>query len=151
MNYILIFLAGGLGSLLRYAIGGVLPSSFFPWTTVGINVLGSFSIGLFGGLGARMGWSDNLQLALTVGLCGGFTTFSTFSKEALSLAAAGRWGAFSLYVIGSVVLGLAATAVGFMCSRGWKNVDIVCKWSLIKVNATTLVVFALMKDGWNGD
>ena len=111
-------MAGGLGSLLRYAIGGVLPSSFFPWTTVAINVIGSFSIGLFGGLGARMGWSDNLQLALTVGLCGGFTTFSTFSKEALSLVTTGRWGAFSLYVIGSVVLGLAATAVGFMCSRG---------------------------------
>ncbi len=118
MNYILIFLAGGLGSLLRYAIGGVLPSSFFPWTTVGINVIGSFAIGLLGGLGSRMGWSDNLQLALTVGLCGGFTTFSTFSKEALSLVTTGRWGAFSLYVIGSVVLGLAATAVGFMCSRG---------------------------------
>ena len=65
-----------------------------------------------------MGWSDNLQLALTVGLCGGFTTFSTFSKEALSLATTGRWEAFSLYVIGSIVLGLAATAVGFMCSRG---------------------------------
>ena len=118
MNYILIFLAGGLGSLLRYAIGGVLPSSFFPWTTVGINAIGSFAIGLLGGLGSRMGWSDNLQLALTVGLCGGFTTFSTFSKEALSLVTTGRWGAFSLYVIGSVVLGLAATAVGFMCSRG---------------------------------
>ena len=75
-------------------------------------------IGLLGGLGSRMGWSDNLQLALTVGLCGGFTTFSTFSKEALSLVTTGRWGAFSLYVIGSIVLGLAATAVGFMCSRG---------------------------------
>ena len=118
MTYILIFLAGGLGSLLRYVIGLVLPSSFFPWTTLGINVIGSFAIGLFGGLGSRVGWSESLQLALTVGFCGGFTTFSTFSKEALSLATAGRWGAFSLYVIGSVVLGLAATAVGFMCSRG---------------------------------
>ena len=118
MNYILIFLAGGLGSLLRYVIGLILPSCFFPWTTLGINVIGSFAIGLLGGLGSRMGWSDNLQLALTVGLCGGFTTFSTFSKEALSLATTGRWGAFSLYVIGSVVLGLAVTAVGFMCSRG---------------------------------
>ena len=118
MNYILIFLAGGLGSLLRYVIGLILPSWFFPWTTVAINVIGSFVIGLLGGLGSRMGWSDNLQLALTVGLCGGFTTFSTFSKEALSLATTGRWGAFSLYVIGSIVLGLAATAVGFVCTRG---------------------------------
>ena len=118
MNYILIFLAGGLGSLLRYAIGLILPSCFFPWATVAINVIGSFAIGLLGGVGSRMGWSDNLQLALTVGLCGGFTTFSTFSKEALSLATTGRWGAFSLYVIGSVVIGLVATAVGFMCTRG---------------------------------
>ena len=118
MNYILIFSAGGLGSLLRYVIGLILPSCFFPWATVAINVIGSFAIGLLGGLCSRMGWSDNLQLALAVGLCGGFTTFSTFSKEALSFAAMGRWGAFSLYVIGSVVLGLAVTAVGFMCSRG---------------------------------
>ena len=118
MNYILIFLAGGLGSLLRYVIGLILLSCFFPWTTVAINVAGSLAIGHFGGLGSRMGWSDNLQLALTVGLCGGFTTFSTFSKEALSLATMGRWGAFSLYVIGSVVLGLTATAAGFVCSRG---------------------------------
>ena len=118
MNFIFIFLAGGLGSLLRYVTGLMLPSCFFPWTTLGINVIGSFAIGLFGGLGSRMGWSDNLHLTLTVGLCGGFTTFSTFSKEALSLTTTGRWGAFSLYIIGSLVLGLAATAAGFVCSRG---------------------------------
>ena len=118
MNFILIFLAGGLGSLLRYVIGLIFPSCFFPWATVAINVIGSFAIGFLGGLCSRMGWSDNLQLALTVGLCGGFTTFSTFSKEALSLATMGRWGAFSLYVIGSVVLGLTTTAAGFVCSRG---------------------------------
>lgn len=118
MNFILVFLSGGLGSLLRYVIGLMLPSCFFPWTTLGINVLGCFAIGLFGGLGSRMGWSGSLQLALTVGLCGGFTTFSTFSKEALSLAVAGRWGVFSLYIIGSLILGLAATAAGFACSRG---------------------------------
>ena len=73
---------------------------------------------LAGGLGSRVGWSESLQLAFTVGLCGGFTMFSTFSKEALSLATAGRWGAFSLYIIGSVALGRVATAAGFVCSRG---------------------------------
>jgi CrcB protein len=118
MNILVVFVGGGCGSLLRYAIGLMLPSSFIPWTTLGINVVGSFTLGLLGGLGARFGWSESVHLALTVGLCGGFTTFSTFSKEALSLAAAGRWGSFSLYAIGSVVLGLAATAVGFTCSRG---------------------------------
>ena len=118
MNYILIFLAGGCGSLLRYAIGIMLPSSFFPWATLGINVLGSFVIGLLGGLGVRFGWSESVHLALAVGLCGGFTTFSTFSKEALSLAVAGRWGGCSLYVVGSVVLGLAAAALAFLSTRG---------------------------------
>jgi CrcB protein len=118
MNYILIFLAGGLGSLLRYAIGLILPSCFFPWATVAINVIGSFALGLLGGLGVRFGWSESVHLALTVGLCGGFTTFSTFSKEALLLAAAGRWGACFLYVVGSVVLGLAAAALAFLSTRG---------------------------------
>ena len=118
MNFLMVFVGGGCGSLLRYAIGLMLPSSFFPWTTLGINIVGSFAFGLLGGLGARFGWSESVHLALTVGLCGGFTTFSTFSKEALSLAAAGRWGACSLYVVGSVVLGLAAAALAFLSTRG---------------------------------
>jgi CrcB protein len=58
-----------------------------------------------------------VRLALTVGLCGGFTTFSTFSREALDLVTAGRWCAFSLYVAGSIILGIAAAALGFACVR----------------------------------
>ena len=118
MKFIYVFLAGGLGSLLRYAIGIVLPSCFFPWTTAGINIIGSFAIGVLAGVGSKIGWNDNLQIALTIGFCGGFTTFSTFSKEALSLVTTGRWGAFILYVIGSVLLGIGASAAGFMSSRG---------------------------------
>lgn len=117
MNFLMVFIGGVCGSLFRYAIGLMLPSSFFPWTTLGINVLGSFAFGLLGGLGARFGWSESIRLTLTVGLCGGFTTFSTFSKEARSLAAAGRWGVCSLYVIGSVVLGIAAAALAFLSAR----------------------------------
>ena len=118
MKFIYVFLAGGLGSLLRYAIGIVLPSCFFPWTTAGINIIGSFAIGVLAGVGSKIGWNDNLQIALTIGFCGGFTTFSTFSKEALSLVTTGRWGAFILYVIGSIILGIGASAAGFMSSRG---------------------------------
>ena len=113
----LIFLAGGCGSVLRYLVGLAVPSVLFPWATLMVNALGSFAIGLFGALAARFGWSEGVRLALTVGLCGGFTTFSTFSREALDLASSGRWCAFSLYIAGSVILGIAAAALGFICMR----------------------------------
>ena len=116
-NAVLIFVAGGCGSVLRYLAGLAVPSALFPWATLGVNALGSFAIGLFGALAARFGWSEGVRLALTVGLCGGFTTFSTFSREALDLVTAGRWCAFSLYVAGSVILGIAAAALGFACAR----------------------------------
>ena len=116
-NAVLIFVAGGCGSVLRYLAGLAVPSALFPWATLGVNVVGSFAIGLFGALAARFGWSEGVRLALTVGLCGGFTTFSTFSREALDLVTAGRWCAFSLYVAGSVILGIAAAALGFACAR----------------------------------
>ena len=116
-NAVLIFVAGGCGSVLRYLVGLAVPSALFPWATLGVNALGSFAIGLFGALAARFGWSEGVRLALTVGLCGGFTTFSAFSREALSIASSGRWGAFVLYVAGSMVLGIAAVALGFACAR----------------------------------
>ena len=116
-NSIIVFLAGGCGSVLRYLVRLAVPSALFPWATIGVNVAGSFAIGLFGALAARFGWSEVVRLALTVGLCGGFTTFSTFSREALALMTSGRWGAFTLYVSGSVILGIAAAALGFACAR----------------------------------
>ena len=116
-NSIIVFLAGGCGSVLRGLVGLAVPSALFPWATIGVNVAGSFAIGLFGALAVRFGWSEGVRLALTVGLCGGFTTFSTFSREALDLVTAGRWCAFSLYVAGSVILGIAAAALGFICMR----------------------------------
>lgn len=117
MNYLMIFLGGGCGSLMRYAVGTLIPSAAFPWATFAVNALGSFAIGLFGGLAARFGWSEGVRLALTVGLCGGFTTFSTFSKESLALAESGRWSAFGAYVVGSLLLGLAAVALGYYLAR----------------------------------
>ena len=65
----------------------------------------------------RFGWSEAVRLALTVGLCGGFTTFSTFSKESLALAQSGRWCAFVAYAIGSIAIGLAAVVLGYFIAR----------------------------------
>ena len=117
MNFLLVFIGGGIGSVLRYAIGLCIGAAGFPWATLAVNVGGSFAIGLFGGWSERFGWSELTNLALTVGLCGGFTTFSTFSKESLALAQSGRWCAFSAYMFGSIAIGLIAVALGYLIAK----------------------------------
>ena len=113
----MVFLGGGTGSVLRYLVGLWIGSSAFPWATFAVNAVGSLAIGLFGGWASRFGWGETLRLSLTVGLCGGFTTFSTFSKESLALAEAGRWSAFAAYAFGSIVIGIAAVALGYWITR----------------------------------
>ena len=117
MNFLWVFLGGGIGSMLRYAVGLCNGAAAFPWATLAVNVGGSFAIGLFGGWSERFGWPEAVRLALTVGLCGGFTTFSTFSKESLALVQSGRWGAFALYALGSFAIGIAAVAMGYLIAK----------------------------------
>ena len=117
MNALVVFLGGGIGSVLRYVVGLCIGAAAFPWATLAVNICGSFAIGLFGGWSERSGWTEPVRLALTVGLCGGFTTFSTFSQESLALAQSGRWLAFAAYAIGSFVLGLAAVAAGYWLAK----------------------------------
>ena len=117
MNFFLVFIGGGVGSVLRYAIGLCIGAATFPWATLAVNVGGSLAIGLFGGWCERFGWPEAVRLALIAGLCGGFTTFSTFSKESLALAQSGRWGALAAYALGSVALGIAAVAAGLWLAR----------------------------------
>ena len=102
---------------MRYAIGLCIGATAFPWATFAVNAVGSLSIGLFGGWASRFGWSEETRLLLTTGLCGGFTTFSTFSKESLAIAEAGRWSAFAAYAFGSVAVGIAAVALGYWITR----------------------------------
>ncbi len=115
---ITVFLGGGLGSLMRYgvqaAMHGRISPFLFPWATLSVNILGSFLIGMFYVLSARFNLSDETRLFLTTGLCGGFTTFSTFSHEGMTLIRQGNYGTFLLYVTLSVALGVAATFAG-----GW--------------------------------
>ena len=86
---IAVFLGGGTGSLLRYCVQmalheRIVPYSF-PWATFAVNITGSFLIGLFYALSARFNLSTEVRMLLTTGLCGGFTTFSTFSNDGLIL------------------------------------------------------------------
>ena len=117
MNFLLVFIGGGIGSVLRYAIGLCIGTTWFPWATLAVNACGSLAIGLFGGCSERFGWTEAIRLALTVGLCGGFTTFSTFSKESLALVQSGRWCAFAAYAFGSIAIGLAAVAIGYLIAK----------------------------------
>ena len=117
MNALYVFLGGGTGSVLRYLVGLWIGSAAFPWATFAVNAVGSLAIGLLGGWAARCGWGEAMRLSLIVGLCGGFTTFSTFSKESLAFVESGRWCAFTAYAIGSVVLGIAAACVGLKIAR----------------------------------
>ena len=112
-----VFVGGGIGSVLRYAAGLCICAQAFPWATLTVNICGCLAIGLFGGWSERFGWPETVRLTLTVGLCGGFTTFSTFSKESLSLAQTGRWGAFSVYAFGSFALGVAAVFIGYLIAK----------------------------------
>ena len=98
---IYIFIGGGTGSILRYSIQKVLHENIlpyhFPWATFCVNITGSFLIGLFYALSARFNLSPEVRLLLTTGLCGGFTTFSTFSNEGLTLFKGGHYIEFTAY------------------------------------------------------
>lgn len=113
---IYIFLGGGTGSVLRYWVQGLLHERIipysFPWTTFTVNILGSFLIGLFYALAARLNLSAEARLLLTTGFCGGFTTFSTFSNDGLALLKSGFYGTFTAYTLISITLGLLATLAG---------------------------------------
>ena len=111
-----IFLAGGAGSVLRYGVQLLMHERIhpyhFPWATLTANVAGCFFIGLFYALSARLHLSAEVRLLLTTGLCGGFTTLSTFCNENLALLRQGYTGTFALYVGLSLALGICAVWAG---------------------------------------
>jgi CrcB protein len=119
MIYLWVAIGSALGGVARYAISTATANvggGLFPWGTFGINILGSFLIGLFFELTAANGAfpaSATTRLFLMTGICGGFTTFSSFSLQALQLLKGGDYVPGLLYMAGSVLLCLMATAFGF--------------------------------------
>lgn len=110
---------GAAGTLARYLIGvaWARPGAF-PWWTLGINIVGSFVLGVVIGVAAvRDTASSTVTLALAVGVAGGFTTFSTFSVETLAMVERGESLRAAAYVAASVVLGLLAAALGLYLTR----------------------------------
>ncbi|HVS53563.1 MAG TPA: fluoride efflux transporter CrcB [Opitutaceae bacterium] len=119
--YLLIALGGALGSVARFGLNGVISAHFptFPWGTLVVNVSGSFIIGFFSTLtepGGRAFASSNTRLFFMTGICGGYTTFSSFSLQTLQLARGGEWARAGANTVGSVVLCLVAVWLGHLCA-----------------------------------
>jgi len=116
---LLVMAGGALGTLARYAVAVLaMPiSRELPWGTIIINVTGSFVIGLFGTLTlahGRFPVSENVRLFVMIGLCGGYTTFSSFSLQTLDLMRSGAMGRAAVNVAASLALCIGAVAVGHL-------------------------------------
>lgn len=107
---------GAVGTLARFGLSGLINASGHPWGTVTVNVLGSLALGALAGIWG-VEHDAGHQLALTVGLLGGFTTFSTFALDAIRLWEDGRAGLAVVSVAVSVVVGLAAAIAGLAVGR----------------------------------
>lgn len=118
---LMIAMAGALGALSRYALSGAvyaLLGSGFAWGTLIVNILGSFLLGLVMQIGLSTDvLPPHLRTAIAIGFLGAFTTFSTFSYETVQFLQEGSWGAASLNILSSVVLGLIAVAAGIFAGR----------------------------------
>ena len=120
----LVFLGAGIGGVLRHGVNVVSQTwlgASFPYGTMAINIIGSSAMGLVAGFlafKAGEGWTQNARLFLATGILGGFTTFSAFSLDAILLWERGEAMLAAFYVIGSVVLSLAALVAGLALVRG---------------------------------
>ena len=112
-----VALGGGLGAWLRFIAGRLIPSTDFPNATLTVNLLGSFAMGLLVAALARAGGSESARLLLGVGVLGGFTTFSAFSLEVVTLAQRGSLGSAALYAALSLVGGVLGLTAGLALIR----------------------------------
>jgi CrcB protein len=115
-NVLLVGIGGLVGSIVRYLVAVLFAGVFspaFPLATLTVNIVGCFLIGVLFALSDRGSiLSPEWRILLTTGFCGGFTTFSTFSYESLRLLQDGEYLYVAMYILLSVVVGLAATYIG---------------------------------------
>lgn len=121
MSYLAVAAGGAVGAMLRYGVSGWIQAMGgfgFPYGTLAVNVIGSFIIGLVLQLSTdRFLFSPEMRLLLTTGLCGGLTTFSTFSYETLRLLEEQQWVPALGNIALNVVLCLIAVSVGVLAAR----------------------------------
>ncbi|MBS1916976.1 MAG: fluoride efflux transporter CrcB [Bacteroidetes bacterium] len=115
--FLIIATGSGIGGVLRYAMQSYVYKLYpfsFPLGTFLVNITGCFLIGVFFALTEKNLLSSEIKLFLITGICGGFTTFSSFSYDNIILLRAGNYFYFFLYTFGSVLLGLLATYLGIL-------------------------------------
>jgi CrcB protein len=120
MKYLLVFLGGGIGTVLRFSINVAFPRLFgmaFPYHTLFENVSGSFVMGLLAGYFAHKASDPQVSLFLMTGIIGGYTTFSTFSLDTLVLWGRHQYGAAGLYVALSVSASIGGLILGLLIMR----------------------------------
>jgi len=119
--FILVSLGGAIGSFARYVIATwftkLLPSAF-PSGTFAVNVVGCLVIGIAYGLSERYGWfTPDMRLFIATGICGGFTTFSSFAYENIKLLQEGNYLTFAMYSLVSYVVGLFSAFGGLIAVK----------------------------------
>jgi CrcB protein len=120
MNFLLVMIGGAVGSAGRYAVGKLTLGTLgpnYPWGTIAVNLIGGFLMGLLAGLLARTGGSEQTRLLIGVGVLGGFTTFSAFSLDAVTMIERGQWGVAVTYALVSVIGSVLALFGGLYLVR----------------------------------
>ena len=114
-----VLVAGGAAAVVRFLVSRALPvgPGQLPLGVLIVNVTGSLIGGVVLGLAERAAVSEDVQLILLTGVCGGLTTFSTWSVETVELALTGRWRAGIVNLIGTLLLGFLVCAAGYLLSR----------------------------------
>lgn len=115
-SILMVGLGGGIGSIARYLCQKWLSENYaqtFPWATFAVNIAGCFLIGILYAAAEKTAvFTPHVRLLLITGLCGGFTTFSTFAFENMTLLRSGDVWYFLIYIVASVALGIAAVFAG---------------------------------------
>lgn len=119
-NLLSVMLGGAIGAGARHLVGRALLALLgpgFPWGTLTVNLTGGLAMGLLVGLLLRLSLGEPWRLFLAVGVLGGYTTFSSFSLDAVAMIERGQWPAALGYVLASVVGAVGALAAGLAMTR----------------------------------
>ncbi|QDZ06641.1 fluoride efflux transporter CrcB [Sphingomonas panacisoli] len=120
MNYLLVLIGGAIGSVGRYATGVLaarLLGPTYPYGTLAVNLVGGFFMGVLVGILARTGSSEQARLFFGVGILGGYTTFSAFALDAVTMIERGDWGMALTYALASVIGAVLALFAGLYLVR----------------------------------